>query len=373
MSVVFVSYDRQSRALAETLAEDIHVLGHTVWLDRELTGGQPWWERILESIRACDVFICILTPRSLDSTACQREYGYASALGKPVLPVLVAEGVSTNLLPPPLAELQYVDYRSLDKAAALRLARALDALPPKKPLPEPLPAAPEVPSSYLGGLAQRLSASAFISIEEQSALLLDLKRSLRDPETAEDGRNLLKQFRKRRDLLAAIADEIDELLQPAVPALRQQSPRDVYPPPVATAAAPFIPTPPPSASQGVRAPTARQRLLGALVGFVTGTIVGVLAVGVTAESGVWFFGLISGPGWAVAGAVAGNRRTVIVNALAGAVVGWFVFSLMAYRDAFAGGAVFGAPLGAIVGAIAGVIYLRVRRPGAGVAKAAAGQ
>jgi hypothetical protein len=43
-------------------------------------------------------------------------------------------------------------------------------------------------------------------------LILDLKGRLRDPETAEDARSLLKQFRERRELLAAIAFEIDEVL-----------------------------------------------------------------------------------------------------------------------------------------------------------------
>jgi hypothetical protein len=36
---------------------------------------------------------------------------------------------------------------------------------------------------------------------------------LRDPETADDTRTLLKTFRKRRDLFAGIAEEIDELVR----------------------------------------------------------------------------------------------------------------------------------------------------------------
>src|SRR5262249_53228618 len=150
-------------------------LDHVAWLDRELTGGHPWWDRILAQIRASDVFVYVLTKRSLDSDACQREHSYAAALGKTVLPILVAEGVSTNLLPPALARLQLVDHRSRDRAAALRLARAFRAVPPPVPLPNPLPAAPEAPISYLGGVAHRLAATPFLSQEEQSVLLIDLK------------------------------------------------------------------------------------------------------------------------------------------------------------------------------------------------------
>jgi hypothetical protein len=80
------------------------------------------------------------------------------------------------------------------------------------PLPNPLPDTPEPPISYLGSLANRLSATRVLNQEEQSVLILDLKGRLRDPETAEDARSLLKQFRERRELLAAIAFEIDEVL-----------------------------------------------------------------------------------------------------------------------------------------------------------------
>ena len=139
---IFISYNRQSKALAKTLADDIEALGHTVWFDQELSGGQVWWDKILATVRDCDVFVFVLNPEALNSTACKREYGYATDLGKPVLPVLVAEGVSVNLLPPALSQIQFVDYRKQDRDAALRLARALAAVPPTKPLPDPLPPPP---------------------------------------------------------------------------------------------------------------------------------------------------------------------------------------------------------------------------------------
>ena len=360
MRSVFISYDRESRALAETLAKDIGMLGRAVWFDEELSGGQRWWDRILEQIRGCDVFVSVLTPRSLDSTACRREYEYAAALGKPVLPVVVAEGISTNLLPPPLALIQFVDYRSRGPDAALRLAGALAALPPTRPLPDPLPEPPEVPTSYLGGLAQRLAAAATLSHDDQSALLFDLRGSLRDPETAKDGRSLLKQFRKRRDLLASIAFEIDELLQPATPAPRREAAREEPPVPIAVAAAHVV-TPVPSPR--VPGPTPRERLLAAVIGAILGTIVGVSAMSTIRQS-EWPFGFVTGVGAAVAGAIGGKRRTVTVTASIVAVVGWLVAWVAASpgEGAFAVGGVFAAPLGAILGAIIGVILVRRRRP-----------
>ena len=205
MSSVFVSYNRQSEQHARALAADLHALGHTPWLDQELSGGQAWWELILARIRDCDVFVFVLDPAALRSTACQREYGYAAALGKPVLPVLVTDGVSTSLLPPALSAIQFVDYRDQDRAAAFGLARAMGALAPAAPLPDPLPEPPALPISYLGSLTEKIAVAGSLSFEEQSALLHDLRRGLRTPALADDARGLLRELRARHDLLATIA------------------------------------------------------------------------------------------------------------------------------------------------------------------------
>ncbi len=212
MSTIFISYSRQSETIVTTLADDIEALGHTVWFDQELSGGQAWWDQILEQVRGCDVFVFALAPEALDSTACMREYQYAADLGKPILPVLVAQGVSTNLLPAPLSAIQYVDYRKQDRDAAFRLARAISSVPSPKPLPDPLPPSPEVPISYLVGLAGKVESASTLSLEDQRSLVFDLRRSLRESENAGDARILLEKLRKRRDLLADIRDEVDEIL-----------------------------------------------------------------------------------------------------------------------------------------------------------------
>lgn len=119
--------------------------GHDAWLDRDLTGGQRWWDHILQSIRDCDTFVVALSSASLESRACQSELQYATALGKPVLPVLVKRDVSDGLMPPALAELQRVDYTQADKAAFAALNRGLTTMPAAPPLPAELPPEPEVP------------------------------------------------------------------------------------------------------------------------------------------------------------------------------------------------------------------------------------
>src|SRR6185436_1269974 len=107
-------------------------------------------------IRECDLLVFTLDSSSLNSLACSREYGYAFALGKSVLPLLVEDGVSTNLLPPELSRIHFVDYRVQDRTSIIRLSRALNSIAPPQPLPVPMPIPPEVPESYLGSLAKQI-------------------------------------------------------------------------------------------------------------------------------------------------------------------------------------------------------------------------
>lgn len=212
MSRIFVSYSRENEPVVNGLAGDLEAMGHDVWIDHELSGGQNWWDKILAQIRECDVFVFALAPASVNSTACKREYTYAVKLGKPILPALVTDGVSTNALPPALSAVQFVDYRQPDRTTALRLSRALSSTPPAPPLPDPLPEAPKVPLSYLGGLREQLDSESAMTLACQSTLLFELKRSLRDAGTRDDGLSLLRLFRQRGDLLAKVAEEIDVLL-----------------------------------------------------------------------------------------------------------------------------------------------------------------
>ncbi len=212
MSTIFLSYARQDAELVQALATDLRALGNTVWLDEEVSGGQAWWHHILDQIRTCDVFVFALSSVTLESKACRRESDYATALGKPVLPIWLKGEESQNRLPPDLATLQYVDYREQTREASLRLARALMALPQAPPLPDPLPDPPDAPISHITHLAAQIRGDAPLNDETQNALVGELRRSLTDPETVEDARALLTRLRERRDLLARIAEDIDQAL-----------------------------------------------------------------------------------------------------------------------------------------------------------------
>ena len=209
---VFISYSAQSRDAVKSLAEDIRSLDHRVWLDQELVGGHAWWDKILAEIRACDVFAFALSPEALDSHPCRLECSYAASLGKPILPVLIADGVMPDMLPPMLSAVQYVDYRTPDRKAAFALMKALRALPPAQPLPDPLPPAPALPASFLGVIRQQMDEAETLSFHEQTALVLKLKDRLDDPAQAAEARKLLLKLRRRDDLYSKVADEIEAAL-----------------------------------------------------------------------------------------------------------------------------------------------------------------
>ena len=153
---IFISYSRKDQAMAKTLVQDFESLEHRVWFDQDLPGGKVWWDHVLTQIHECDLFVYALSPSSLDSYACKNECSYAFALNKTILPVLVSEGVSVNLLPSNLSTIQYVDYRPQDRQAAISLAKAVQNVPAPVAMPDPLPAPPEVPISYLGNLKNEI-------------------------------------------------------------------------------------------------------------------------------------------------------------------------------------------------------------------------
>jgi TIR domain len=201
---VFVSYSSLNAEPVRGLAADIESLGHDAWLDRELSGGQRWWDQILKEIRDCDAFVFAVSAAAADSRACLSELAYAEALGKPVLPITVEPGFAESLLPPAIAELQRVDYTTQDKVAFSALNRALSKRPPAPPSPDIPPEAPPVPASYLFDLKTAIADPGVMSAERQNELLKELRARLGHGHSRADVLALVRQFRRRDDVLVRI-------------------------------------------------------------------------------------------------------------------------------------------------------------------------
>lgn len=258
MAKVFVSYASAHRPKVAELADDVASLGHTAWFDRELTGGQAWWDQILARIRECDAFVLVLTDETLASEACRRELAYAQALSRPLLPLRLDLPVDMHLVPPEVSQRQIVDYGAGDKSGALNLNRALQALEPAGPLPDPLPEPPPVPISYVAEIIEEIRRKDELSYDEQVAIVFRLRDHL--DEQARDLAGVRKAYETllaRRELYAKVRDEIHQILAQA-----------------------GAPLPPPPTTQGTRggaarvpmtaAPAAKDRRgLGCLLGGVS--------------------------------------------------------------------------------------------------------
>lgn len=162
MVSLFISYKHFDQRVLMELSPLLEEAGYNVWFDKELRGGQDWWNTILENIARCDVFIYLMSQDSIESPFCQAEYKEASRLRKRILPILVRGGVK---LPPDLAKIQHEDIsEGITPFSAIKITTQILRLcdtpvHDTKPLrPEPTPLPPENPLSQVTLLEYSLSS-----------------------------------------------------------------------------------------------------------------------------------------------------------------------------------------------------------------------
>ena len=204
MKTIFVSYARVDAGRVADLAGRLRQLGHDVWLDTDLRGGQAWWDEILARIAHCDVFVAVISQASLTSVACTAERDFAIATQRPVLPVAVER--FTQALPREISLRQVVDYSGPGQDAAFALAAALGSMAPAPPVPEPLPAPPPAPLSYLTDLYEVLRAPELTKAQQRS-IIDQIEPAMRS--TDEDERagavEVLEMLEARPDLYVDVA------------------------------------------------------------------------------------------------------------------------------------------------------------------------
>lgn len=211
---LFVSYSSQDRSTVDGLASALRKAQQQVWFDQELGGGDSWWAKILEQIRACDVFLVALSSNWLQSKPSQSELRYAQALNRPILPVRIGDIDSMRVNP--LAALQIIDYRNPTVDAGIQLVTAVHSLTSKpQPLPDPLPDEPPVPFGYITRLGNTL-AEKELSPQQQLQLLIELRSGLDedgdDPSARSDIAQLLRMLRLRHDVTYRTRNDIDNVL-----------------------------------------------------------------------------------------------------------------------------------------------------------------
>ncbi|MGY1710628.1 DUF6777 domain-containing protein [Geodermatophilus sp. SYSU D00758] len=210
---IFVSYSRKDEGEVRHLVADLERAPASVWHDRELRGGDPWWQDILRRIRECHVFVLALSEDSLASKPCQAELSYARRLGVPILPVQIGHVGKLRLTP--VADIQVIDYRERSLATGMALLDAVhDSARQRGALPDPLPEAPPVPFEYLFRLGSAIGA-AQLTPDQQGEFIRQLRECLEtedDDAARDDARALLRALRRRPDITLRNARAVDDLL-----------------------------------------------------------------------------------------------------------------------------------------------------------------
>lgn len=206
----FISYAREDAAVVGELDSDLRRAKREAWFDRDLEGGQAWWDSVLEHIRQCDRFIFVLSPDSLRSAGCRAELSYATSLRKRILPVMVRD-VNIDLAPDPIPRTQWVDYRQRTSESAIALTIAISRLQTEIFPPDPLPPPPPAPISSLGPVREQL-ASEQLGLEEQQEIVADLTRAKNNTEERITLLQLAEQLLERPDLTVAVKRDVDSLI-----------------------------------------------------------------------------------------------------------------------------------------------------------------
>jgi hypothetical protein len=219
---IFLSYSRSDEHVIKQLVRGLQVLDTPVWSDLELAGGEVWWDKILEKIRTCDVFVFGLSDESLRSKACMAEFNYAMALGKPIVPVRV--GSVEMDLANPVGRLQVVVYRHDDAVAGFEMVAAVHAAEQRmRPLPDPLPPEPPIPYAHLRALASQIDMDE-LGQSTQIVVLEQLRRAIRDEDSEKIRRQVLDMLRNllKKPWITRLTDrEIRKVLQVEAPRSRQ--------------------------------------------------------------------------------------------------------------------------------------------------------
>ena len=215
---LFVSYTKSDDAVVRTIRADLEQLGHDVWMDHQIHGGESWWREIIQEIQGASVFVFALSNSSWKSKPCRLELDYANELGLPVLPLQVGPLDHMYI---PLAERQIIDFQNRTADSMVKLVTALTEMVARRVvLPDPLPAPPPVPFEYLYRIASVMGPNR-ITPERQEELIGTLRRKLREEDdqlARVDIVKLLRELKDRNEITVPNAREVDEILAGATTA-----------------------------------------------------------------------------------------------------------------------------------------------------------
>jgi hypothetical protein len=103
---VFISYSTRDLANASALSTWVASAGAQPYLaEYSVAAGQPLAANILAAIKNCDLFLLLWSQNARDSDWVPQEIGIARGAGKPIMPVVLQQGLA---LPGFISDLKYL-------------------------------------------------------------------------------------------------------------------------------------------------------------------------------------------------------------------------------------------------------------------------
>ncbi len=126
---VFVSYSRSDSGFARQLNDALQTHGKRTWFDQEsiAAGAADFQQEINSGIETADIFLFVLSPRSITSPYCADEVEYAARLNKRVV-TLLQQPINPALMHPELAKVQWIDFTQHDGDFSANLPTLLRVL-----------------------------------------------------------------------------------------------------------------------------------------------------------------------------------------------------------------------------------------------------
>jgi formylglycine-generating enzyme required for sulfatase activity len=114
MARIFISYSHRNMTFKNQFVAWLrqHYPDHVVRDDTHLRGGENWWPKVLQEVATCDVFIFLVSNKSLKSNFCRQEFAQAVNQGKRILPILIHGNINWSLageIGPLLKQIQWVN------------------------------------------------------------------------------------------------------------------------------------------------------------------------------------------------------------------------------------------------------------------------
>jgi formylglycine-generating enzyme required for sulfatase activity len=93
----FISYSRTVKSYIRPVIDLLRGAGHEVWWDADIPEIADWWATILDHIEWSQVFIFVVSEKSVQSPYCLAELDYATNRNRPILPFVIDDHTKYTL------------------------------------------------------------------------------------------------------------------------------------------------------------------------------------------------------------------------------------------------------------------------------------